>query len=193
MISQHTTAWSFHVDKVHDWAAAHALFSADECESIIDWCKKFKTVKAIASDIKNIRKSRVVFINPEGLEWVYERMSDVIKDANSRYFNFDLWGFQEGLQFAEYKAPGGRYETHVDRAMGTACRKLSTVLLLSDEDQYKGGDLQLMPAGDKHPTPLTRKRGSLIMFPSFIPHRVTPVTKGVRHSLVGWVMGPQFK
>lgn len=193
MKTQHTAAWSFHIDDVNDWASAEGLFTPEECDSIVAHCSKFRMVKAKAGSIKNIRDSRVVFVNPEGLEWVYSRVTSVVKDANAQFFKFDLWGFQEGMQFAEYNAPTGRYETHIDRAVGTACRKLSTVLLLSDPAKYVGGDLQLMLAGDDHPTPLTKVQGTLIMFPSFLPHRVTPVTEGQRHSLVGWVTGTPFK
>ena len=193
MKSHHTPAWAFYNDPINDWASAEALFSVDECERIMEHCRRYKKIKASAGNIKNIRDSKVVFVNPEGMEWVYDRITQVVKDANEKYFKFDLWGFQEGMQFAEYAAPTGRYETHIDRNFGTACRKLSTVLLLTDPKDYTGGELQLMLAGDKHPTPLTRTQGTLIMFPSFLPHRVTPVTKGKRHTLVGWVTGKPFK
>lgn len=193
MKSHHTPAWSFYTDPINDWAAAERLFSHEECARIIEFCSKHKMTRAKAGNINNIRDSRIAFVNPEGLEWVYQRITDVAKDANEKYFKFDLWGFQEGMQFAEYIAPSGRYETHIDRHFGTACRKLSTVLLLDDPDEYIGGDLQLMLAGDDHPTSLIRTQGTLIMFPSFLPHRVTPVTEGKRHTLVGWITGKPFK
>lgn len=193
MKHEHTPAWSFHTDPINDWAAAEGLFSADECSKIIEHCAKFKLSKAKAGSLKKIRDSRIAFVNPGGMEWVYSRITDVVKDANEKYFKFDLWGFQEGMQFTEYNAPAGRYETHIDRNFGAACRKLSTVLLLTDPDKYVGGELQLMLAGDNYPTPLTRTQGTLIMFPSFLPHRVTPVTEGQRHTLVGWITGKPFK
>lgn len=62
---------------------------------------------------------------------------------------------------------------------------------LSDEDDYVGGDLELM-FGDE-PQKMIRKRGTILCFPSYVLHRVTPVTEGTRYSLVAWITGPQFK
>lgn len=188
-----TPAWSFHTDAIMDWVASEQLFTSEECAKIIAHCSSLDMIDAKGGNLDNIRDSRIVFVNPDGLDWVYSKITNTVKDLNGQYFKFDLWGFQEGMQFTEYNAPAGRYETHVDRGFGIACRKLSTVLLLSDPDKYTGGELQLVLAGDGHPTSLTRKQGSLIIFPSFVPHRVTPVTEGQRHTLVGWVTGRPFK
>jgi PKHD-type hydroxylase len=122
----------------------------------------------------------------------YQRLSAIVLSLNEQFFKFDLHGFGEDLQFTEYVAPSGKYNSHVDRAFGTAIRKLSIVVQLTDPDTYEGGDLELLPSIEK-PVKPPRTRGTLIAFPSFQLHRVTPVTSGTRNSLVGWINGKQFK
>ena len=80
---------------------------------------------------------------------------------------------------------------HIDRNMGIATRKLSLSLQLSAPEDYEGGDLELWFGGE--PVKANRERGMITFFPSYVMHRVTPVTKGVRYSLVCWVSGPPFK
>jgi PKHD-type hydroxylase len=70
-------------------------------------------------------------------------------------------------------------------------RKISVVIQLSDPTEYEGGELQVMN-GEEPYRVCNKEKGSLIMFPSFLLHRVTPVTKGCRRSLVLWISGPPF-
>ena len=99
----------------------------------------------------------------------------------------------EPVQIGRYGLDG-HYKWHNDEPVsfrdGTgAQRKISVSLLLSDPDTYEGGDFLF--AGQEQP--LTRKQGSIIVFPSYTEHTVTPVTKGVRYSAVIWARGPYFK
>jgi PKHD-type hydroxylase len=190
---RNSSSWSFNVDKVERWAYWDKAFSDEECDAIVEYGKKFTlhegTTLGAPSDI---RKSNVVFIQPtEENEWVYRRLTDIVVGINSQYFNFDLTGFNEGLQFTEYVAPDGHYDFHVDKIYNQVIRKLSIVLQLTDPETYTGGDFEFNdgPVIEK----LSRKKGTLLAFPSYYLHRVTPVTSGIRHSLVGWVSGPQFK
>jgi PKHD-type hydroxylase len=110
---------------------------------------------------------------------------------NDRFFGFDLWGFSEGLQFTEYKSSGSKYDDHIDRSCNGVIRKLSVVIQLTDPKKYKGCDLELITS--MTPNKMSRERGHLVIFPSYILHRVTPLERGTRHSLVGWVTGKPFK
>ena len=110
---------------------------------------------------------------------------------NSKFFNFDLYGFIEGFQFTHYKEPDGKYKKHVDRGLNIQIRKLSLSIQLSDPNSYKGGDLILHYQDT--PIILPKEQGKLLMFPSYTMHEVTPVTKGERYSLVAWITGPQFR
>jgi len=194
------TAWAFDVDRVERWAYNKNLFTSEECTKIIEYCKSYNlnsgTVISDNSDDKiidnSIRTSNVVFIQPvEEFQWVYRRLTDAIVDLNTKYFNFDLYGLTESLQFSEYNSPGGKYDAHIDKLTHGVIRKLSIVLQLSDPSTYTGGEFQLLDNGD--PETLQKEQGTLLVFPSYTLHRVCPVTSNVRYSLVGWVSGKQFK
>ena len=189
-------SWSFQLDTMPRYAYWDNCFSTEECDTIIDYCKgNFTLQKGSVMDSEKYssdRNSEICFINVNSeISWVYQRLTSVITNLNSSYFNFDLWGFAEGLQFTEYNSPGGKYDEHLDIICNGVIRKLSIVVQLTDENSYEGGDFQLLESSQ--PTSLSRNKGTLLVFPSFILHRVTPVTKGTRNSLVGWITGKPFK
>ena len=141
---------------------------------------------------KKYRKSKINWIQPDQkTDWIFKRLTDISQSLNDQFFKFDVEGFLEGLQFTNYKAPGSHYGKHVDRSTDTLIRKLSVSVQLTDSSKYEGGDLLLHdgPKGIK----MKRQIGDLVVFPSFVLHEVTPVTKGERNSLVCWVTGPSFK
>jgi len=100
---------------------------------------------------------------------------------------------QEQVQFATYEE-GMHYNWHIDTQLlsGNALdRKVSVICLMNDPSEFEGGELQFNIGGQILEAQL--KKGSVIVFPSFILHRVTPVTKGVRKTAVMWLNGPAFK
>lgn len=130
--------------------------------------------------------------------WIWDKLSEVSSQINHDKYNFDLVRIT-GFQYTTYKE-GGYYNWHVDgafdkRSFGPAMRKLGFSLLLSDpDDEYTGGEFQIIPGGNPDGI-VTQKisKGDIVAFPSFIPHRVAPVTSGKRKSLVWWAEGPNFK
>jgi PKHD-type hydroxylase len=122
----------------------------------------------------------------------YQRLSDIVLELNARFYKYDLWGL-ENFQYTVYHgSEGGHYDWHIDNGDHTdQPRKLSLSLQLSDAGDYDGCDLEIYGSSwlDKAP----RKRGTIIAFPSFALHRVTPITRGRRKSLVCWVSGPEFR
>ena len=150
-----------------------------------------------------------------GLEdqWMYDLLYPYLNEANSKAkWNFDV-DWSETLQFTIYK-PGGYYNWHRDAGFDATyayegrgknldgkIRKISMTLLLNDSKEFKGGDLEFdygrNDFGKNDDTIETckeaRGQGTLIFFPSFISHRVTPVTKGTRYSLVMWTVGKPFR
>ena len=150
------------------------------------------TVDGDQSIRQDLRKSSVMFIenNPQN-DWIYRRMAGAaIKTNNERYW-FDLLGFHEQLQLTRYSA-GDFFEWHLDFGAGDiSVRKLSITVQLSDPNDYEGGDLQFMINQNIIDAP--RERGTVIIFPSFILHRVTPITRGKRESIVGWGAGPPYR
>ena len=190
------SSYSFIFDTVQDWAYFDNAFTNEQCDQLIEYCNKQELIKASVGKSRSdeqVRDSRVAFVPPtEFMVPYYERLSDIVLSLNEQFFKFNLHGFGEHLQFTEYEAPTGKYNSHVDRSYGIGVRKLSIVLQLTDSETYEGGNLEMLSSVE-HPTLLPRTRGTLIAFPSFQLHRVTPVTKGTRNSLVGWVNGKQFR
>ena len=125
--------------------------------------------------------------------WIYQRLTDAVNQNNEKFFNFDL-SMIEYLQFTYYSSKeDGCYMAHTDPNVwkNPHNRKLSIVVQLSDPTEYEGGELRFHIS--HQPTPIPKQKGMLVMFPSYTLHEVTPVTKGERYSLVGWVHGPVFK
>ena len=145
-------------------------------------------------DISATRRSKNgwVELNPD-TEWLYDRIAYIVRQINGQYYRYDIQGFVEHFQYTVYNSEElGHYEWHTDSGASTpAPRKLSFVLQLSDPSEYEGGDLQLMYSKD--PTTIKKQKGFAALFPSHTLHRVTPVTAGVRRTLVVWASGPAFR
>lgn len=142
----------------------------------------------------NIRQSNTGWIAlTEDTQFIYDRLGYVARQLNGQFFDFDIWGFVEDLQYTIYDDTGGHYTWHLDRGGSTSDtpRKLSLVLQLSDPSEYEGGDLEIFDG--PVPSKVDKEKGLISAFPSFILHRVTPVTKGTRKTLVVWLTGPRFK
>ena len=112
------------------------------------------------------------------------------------------WEFEhqviEPLQFTQYDGDKEqRYDWHVDHFLGDieeTIRKISFTVLLNDD--FEGGEFEIeagSPVADPRIHEIPLKKGDAVLFPSYQWHRVRPVTKGTRHSLVGWVRGPQWR
>lgn len=143
-----------------------------------------------------IRVSETSWIaNNDDSLWLYDRLGWVARQLNGQFYQFDLHGFCEDFQYTVYRGAeenGGHYTWHRDSGgRNLAPRKLSMVVQLSDPSEYEGGDLQIMSSAE--PTVVDKALGKIVAFPSFMMHRVTPVTKGVRRTLVAWITGPSFK
>jgi len=198
-----TYNWFIHNGQQEETWAYRPTFTKEQCDAIIKHGLSLQlqhgTVGGKEQETNvdfSIRKSRISWIpsnNPE-TQWIFRTCTDMINDLNGIYFNFDLL-YIESLQFTMYDGTNSEssfYGKHIDTAFrNNGSRKLSFSILLSDEQSFVGGDLLLHL--DKDSTPAVRKQGTAVAFPSNTLHEVTPVTSGVRYSLVGWVVGPRFK
>ena len=157
-------------------------------------------------DLKKKRDSDIVWMNDR---WVYKEIQPYIHQANAAAgWNFN-WDFSESCQFTKYKK-GQYYDWHCDswdrpynqpntQSHGKQ-RKLSVTLSLSNDKDYSGGELEFDmrntdpdKKANTHVLKEIRSKGSLVVFPSDVWHRVKPVKRGVRHSLVIWNLGWPFK
>ena len=192
-------SFPFQVDPVHLFVWSDNVFSKEECEKIIKLAKKQKTIKSEIGlgDVKiqtekSIRDSEIIWISPtDEFGWLFKKIAIVATELNKKFFNFDILGAIEGLQFTSYKAPTGKYRKHVDRNFGGLVRKLSLTIQLSDPKDYQGGELCLYEGEESHVA--GKQQGTVIIFPSFVLHEVRQVTKGQRYSLVTWITGKPFQ
>jgi PKHD-type hydroxylase len=154
--------------------------------------QKATTVADSEEMVSDYRKSEISWI-PQTNEyaWLYDKITELAKVANSSMWNYDIWGYDDDLQFTRYYDDGGHYDWHADLGPGISNRKLSCVIQLSDPEDYEGGDLQLNPGGGV--TTIPKKKGQVTFFSSFVLHRVTPVVSGTRMSLVTWLAGANLR
>lgn len=186
------SSWNFELDKIHLYAFWNNAFSKEECKTIINIAKDKGLIKGKTTGESDVRDSKISWLYPiDNMDWVFRRVTDIVLNLNERFFNFDLFGLNEGFQFTNYEAPSGKYGKHIDRAINIPVRKLSISIQLTNPEEYDGGELYLY--NDDKGTLMDKTQGTLIIFPSYVLHEVTPVTKGERNSLVTWVTGNQFK
>jgi len=138
------------------------------------------------------RTSHISWIPFNKMPEMYKTLEEIMHKTNNNHFGFEGMQITEFAQYTEYPA-GGFYDWHIDSDVvginEPPVRKISMTCLLSHESEFEGGGLELMSDG-KIARP---KQGQAIFFASYIRHRVIPITKGVRKSLVMWFGGPSFK
>jgi PKHD-type hydroxylase len=174
--------------------AARFLTDAEMDQVIADHSSLVQEAKLGAGATHHaVRRSQVVFLGMEQkYRWLYERVWTAAQECNRLFFNVDISGVEGNIQFARYDSSDrGFYDWHTDFSGFRPLRKISISIQLARSEDYEGGDLELMFANQ--PEQLDRTRGTFIAFPSFVLHRVTPVTRGTRWSLVAWILGTRWR
>lgn len=186
------------------WSGANVLLSRAECEWTIAYAQRLPldfatvgtpTVRRTELDTRCVEST--VLDGPE-CDWLYDRIAQRVQLANLAHYEFDLTGLIEPVQFLKYTTanedkPDGHYVWHVDFGEGAmATRKLSMVIQLSPPAAYDGCDFTMM--SDRGQQRLDyREQGAAFVFPSWTPHMVGPITRGVRYALVCWIHGARFR
>ncbi|MAL10692.1 MAG: hypothetical protein CMF74_13650 [Maricaulis sp.] len=181
--------------KEHVWIFKNEL-SNYFCKDIVKLGNQTKKHLGIYSgkngkrNSKKVRNSHVCFLN----DWWIKRWFDnyfFIANKNAEWnFQFDRY---EAFQFTQYKI-NQHYSWHPDSFVNKdIVRKLSGIILLSDPQDYKGGEIEFRTPGNKIIKMGKQPKGTILIFPSFVYHRVKPVTSGKRYSLVIWACGENFK
>jgi len=169
------------------------FLSKKECDKILAFRDRLESedgkVFVDGQGQSDLRQSSIQWLFPNpGTGWIFDHIERAIMVANKLY-KFDLYGFFQGAQIGTYSS-GGHYDWHPDMGSGnTSTRKLSLSVLVSDPSEYEGGGLEFRDCRGECP----RARGTAIVFPSYLVHRVAPVTSGTRISLVSWISGPPFR
>jgi PKHD-type hydroxylase len=173
-------------------------FTEEELIAIEQYCEdnldKQEATIAYNNIDSKIRKSKIGWVeNNSKTGWFYDKMAFIARKLNAQFYKFDLYGFVEDFQYTVYdSSDNGNYDWHIDMgANSVVTRKFSMVLQLTDPSEYEGGDLQIM-AGNQIET-VDKEKGKVVAFPGYVLHKVTPVTQGIRKTIVVWVAGPQFR
>ena len=164
-----------------------------DVETILSQPETEQSIKATTFGGENLdhRISRVAWLT--GNPVVHNLLHPYLADAKE-VMGIDV-GINSEIQYTEYHASeGGKYDWHHDvnwNGEVGADRKLSMTVQLSDPSEYEGGDFELLEV-EQVPS-FAKEKGTVLIFPSYLLHRVTPVTSGVRRSLVAWFTGPQWR
>ena len=180
------------------WIALDKIFTNQELNEIVTQADQVKKVSSTVGGgaISDYRVCDIAWLESDEIEsdfdWIYATLADAISQANNEHFQFDLT-YLTALQYTVYNGNDhSNYQKHLDVGRQFPNRKLSFSVQLSDDAEYTGGDLRFHYIKNQ-PEVAPREKGTVVFFPSWIVHDVTPVTQGTRRSLVGWVNGPNFK
>lgn len=174
------------------------VLSPEQCLKVIELGSTLPAVDGGIGEAEidhSLRSSTIRWIPQESVfVSLYEAIAGAIFALNQTFFDFELTTIED-MQFTTYvDTAKGFYDWHPDSRINPPsdmARKLSLTVQLSDPADYDGGDLELWC--DRDPVLARRERGLGAMFPAPTLHRVRPVTRGRRHSLVAWASGPRFR
>lgn len=175
------------------------------CNDILKFCTSKENLKGQIGNQQNVykkvRDSNITWVDEL---WAFHMIKPFVYEANrTAGWNFII-NTLEQLQFTRYSYKSKQhYSWHIDNDIfhddeksPAPLRKLSFTVQLSEPEEYEGGEL-LIDTGvtDQRINSFEKfkKKGTIIVFPSFMKHKINPITKGVRYSLVGWFGGPIFK
>jgi len=179
------------------------VISAARCLDFLEWAQRRGGLQAATvggvSDVAHVDRS----IRDAKVSWPVTDTEThrLVRDAETYALRAQgdlrvILGDRREWQFSSYET-GERYDPHIDMGLahtpaGTPVRKLAVVVQLTDPALYVGGDLGLHHVEQPDPEAL-RSQGTVICFPSFVVHGVSPVQRGRRFSLVGWIHGPEWR
>lgn len=202
IIKDQASYWSLVQSRSQNEIKQVITFTPEECNKIIKLGKRLNVSQSeIGSGFETEKSNLIRSSNNSWIpineysKWIYERVNDSIKSANENFYEFELFSFEQ-LQFTEYHSNKlGHYSKHIDTHHNSIFpnlyRKLSFSIQLSDASVYEGGELLIYFS--ENPICASKQIGAATFFPSYAMHEVTPTTKGVRYSLVGWATGPRLK
>tara|TARA_Y100001938_G_C8055700_1_gene414262 strand:+ start:639 stop:1223 length:585 start_codon:yes stop_codon:yes gene_type:complete len=173
-------------------------FSDEELATIEDIASKIDRVtfgnKSGTETSYRTSEQRWIANNSE-TEWLFSKLCGAALTANQAMYKFDLSTIREDIQHTTYHDYNkGHYTWHTDIAGDGILtqRKLSCVVMLSDPSDFEGGDLLVNPSGKPFKVSVLTK-GTALFFPSWWLHKVEPVTKGTRKTLVLWLGGEHYR
>jgi predicted 2-oxoglutarate/Fe(II)-dependent dioxygenase YbiX len=178
---------------LYNWYFLKSVYSVDECKEILDFCEKNKSSYLIDGHTSEKKVSTFV-VETDKLENKLNKFFVSIHKTNNMYFGYEL--FKEkpiGVNINVYENENNEYPYHQDvNKPGTMSDLKLTAILNLSLKPYKGGDF-CMFLGQDYKVEEINEPGNILIFPSFLYHKVTPVTEGQRITLSAWLEGPNFK
>ena len=185
--------------QLNRFCVATKAFSDEEVDKILDLedLQKFQKgsvgIGGKGQVNKKTRDSEVMWVmHDQNSDWLFAKFAQLTSMVNYDHFMYDIDGF-ESFQYTVYKSKDKQhYDWHVDAGnLSTPFeRKISATIILTPPNKYEGGEFEIVIDGQvETPQLLKPEVGDVIFFDSRMPHRVRPVTSGIRKSLVCWVMG----
>ena len=174
-----------------NWQMFTGAISEGIIDDIVAQVDKIEQAKTFNDADKRSRSSRISWIDDKR---VLNLLYDYVNTANFNAFNVHIFK-KASVQYTEYHADeDGHYDWHHDinwNENNGLDRKLSVTVQLSNPDEYEGGNFEFGEC--QTPQQEMKTKGTVLVFPSYLRHKVSPVTKGVRKSLVAWFEGPQWR
>ena len=167
------------------------VFSERECDEILALSQPHLKYRCGLSEPREgVRTALTAWLeaSPQ-VQPIVDRLTELVGKVNAHY-RFDIRGYRDPLLVSTYGIED-HFDWHFDNCeAATSTRKLSISIQLSSPRDYEGGALEFSPGGE---LPFARARGSAILFPAYLCHRVSPVTRGSRTALIWWAHGPAFR
>jgi PKHD-type hydroxylase len=172
------------------------VFSPEECQQIIDYPDTTSVVSYTGSGIYDPKSNTIktkFFRESTNVDWITQKLMKYILPVNQKYYRFKIAKISD-LQLMKYQE-NSFFGWHIDLNGHDyfVTRKISIVIFLSDPNDYEGGQLIFGISENSEIPDIKMEQGSIIIFPSYQIHMVTPVTAGTRHTLVAWIHGSSFE
>lgn len=187
-----------YVKTFSQFCIVNGAFSSEEVDKILDIEDLQQFEKGRISNnkvISEMRDSDVMWITPQmsGAEWLFHKFSNLTSMVNYDHFMLDISHF-DAFQYTKYNSKNKQHYTwHIDSGglySNNSERRISASIMLTDPNDYEGGEFHAIVNGQvDNPVVVKPERGDVIFFSSWTPHKVAPVTSGIRKSLVVWVLG----
>lgn len=188
------TRWTPVITMIDGFTVAESHQIVADCNAHLNlsWAQIGLPSTTREGQVSEVRKTLVAPVPKEGrFVWIYERILAQVREKNSESWRFNLPtnpfdAAVETMSFLQYDASfDGHYNWHVDFSEVRFHRRLSVTVQLTDPSEYEGGSFEVQVGSE--PSVLPKSQGKITAFPSFVLHRVTPVTKGSRNALVFWL------
>tara|TARA_B000000557_G_scaffold18085_1_gene13769 strand:- start:78 stop:635 length:558 start_codon:yes stop_codon:yes gene_type:complete len=170
---------------------AHSYLPKNMLKEIFKTCKSGNYESSKTGD-NTSRSSTNAWLYVDS--WIAGILHNIMVNVNTDYFHYDLVHFSDNIQVTKYEK-NQEYRWHIDQSpmkeKDQRTRKLSISFLVNDN--FKGGEFEIYNPVNQRQITIPMQAGSYCVFPSWVVHRVKPVTSGTRYSLVAWMDGPQFK